>query len=139
MNRLATEIVANCRVCSLAKYDRHPKKQMLGETPIPSYAGELLHVDVFSTDQKYFLTCVDKFSKFAVVQPICSRAIVDIKDPILQLINIFPNIKTIYCDNERSLNSETIKTILLKFNIQVLQKPGCGHHGQDRTKRNSDG
>jgi len=52
MSKLATEIVANCRVCSMAKYDRHPKKQMLGETPIPTYAGELLHVDVFSTDQK---------------------------------------------------------------------------------------
>lgn len=123
MSKLATEIVANCRICSMAKYDRHPKKQMLGETPIPTYAGERLHIDVFSTDQKFFLTCVDKFSKFAVTQPIGSRAIIDIKNPILQLINFFPNINTIYCDNERSLNSETVKSILCKFDIQIVNTP----------------
>jgi len=54
MGSMTKEVIANCRVCTQAKYDRHPKKQELGETPIPSYTGEM--------------TCIDKFSKFAVVQ-----------------------------------------------------------------------
>lgn len=62
--------------------------------------GEILHIDIFSTDKKYFLTCIDKFSKFAIVQPIVSRTIIDIEPPILQLMNFFPNTKTIYCDND---------------------------------------
>jgi len=37
-----------------AKY-RHPQKQILGETPIASYTGEMLHIDIFSADKKYFL------------------------------------------------------------------------------------
>jgi len=57
---MTNEVVANCENCLKAKYDRHPQKQILGETPIPSYTGELLHIDIFSTDKKYFLTCVDK-------------------------------------------------------------------------------
>lgn len=54
MTKLAIEAVTNCRICSKAKYDRHPKKQELGVTPIPSYPGERLHVDIFSTDKKFF-------------------------------------------------------------------------------------
>ena len=87
MDRIAKEIVSNCKTCSRAKYQRHPRHHVIEETQIPTYAGEILHVDIYSTDKKYFLTCVDKFSKFAIVQPIQSRTIVDIKIPILQLIN----------------------------------------------------
>lgn len=124
MTRLSNEVVANCKICSKAKYNRHPEKHIIGETIVPSYAGEILHVDIYSTDRKHFLTCVDKFSKFAVVQPIQSRTIVDVKEPILQLMNIFPETKTFFCDNERSLNSETIKTILKnRFNVQIVNSP----------------
>jgi len=70
MNNFAKEVVTNCRVCTKAKYDRHPKRQELGVTPIPSCTGEMLHIDIFSTDKKQFLTCIDKFSKFGVVQSI---------------------------------------------------------------------
>nr|AAA28600.1 reverse transcriptase endonuclease [Drosophila virilis] len=112
MASLAKEVVANSRVCTKAKYDRHPKKQELGETPIPSYTGEMLHIDIFSTDKKQFLTSIDKFSKFAVVQPILSRTIIDVTSPLLQIVNLFPATKTIYCDNEAAFNSETITSML---------------------------
>jgi len=71
ITKLASEIVANC--------NRHPLKHELGETPVPSHVGEMLHIDIFSTDKKYFLTCIEKFSKFAMVQPIPSRTIEDLK------------------------------------------------------------
>jgi len=89
MAKLAKEIAESCRICSAAKYDRHPKRQELGETPIPETPGEFLRIDIFSTDKKFLLTCVDKFSKFAVVQPIQSRTIEDLKTPLLQLMNFF--------------------------------------------------
>jgi len=70
------------------------------------------------------LTCIDKFSKFAVVQPLASRAIADVTIPILQLVNIFPKTKTIYCDNEASFNSETITSLLKnQFNIDIVNAP----------------
>jgi len=62
MNNFAKEVVTNCRVCTKAKYDRHPKRQELGVTPIPSCTGEMLHIDIFSTDKKQFLTCIEKFA-----------------------------------------------------------------------------
>uniref|UniRef100_A0A0A1WWW7 RNA-directed DNA polymerase n=1 Tax=Zeugodacus cucurbitae TaxID=28588 RepID=A0A0A1WWW7_ZEUCU len=124
MSKLANEIVTNCKICTRAKYDRQPRMQEFGVTPIPSYAGEMLHIDIFSTDKKLFLTCVDKFSKFAVVQPIPSRTITDVKIPILQLINFFPGTKTIYCDNEASFNSDTIVTLLKnQYGIDIVNAP----------------
>jgi len=84
----------------------------------------MLHIDIYSTDKRFFLTCIDKFSKFAVVQPLLSRAIVDVRSPILQLINFFPNIKTIYCDNEASFNSETITSLLKnQYDIDIVNAP----------------
>lgn len=124
MVKIANEVVANCKTCSKAKYNRHPEKHVIGETIVPSYAGEILHIDIYSTDKKHFLTCVDKFSKFAVVQPIATRTILDIREPILQLMNIFPNTKIVYCDNERSFNSETIRSILKNsFNVEIVNSP----------------
>ena len=104
MTRLAKEIVANCRICNKAKYDRHPQKQCIGKTPIPNQVGEILHIDIYSTFGKFFLTCIDKFSKFAIVQPIASTTIVDIEPFMLQLMNFYPHKKIVYCDNEPSLN-----------------------------------
>lgn len=84
----------------------------------------MLHVDIFSTGSKYFLTCIEKFSKFAIVQSIKSRTIVDIKPQILQLLNMFPGTRTIYCDNEKSLNSNTIKSLLKNhFDIDIANAP----------------
>jgi len=123
MSKLASEVVANCKVCNKAKHVRHPKRQELGSTPIPSYVGEMLHIDIFSTDKKIFLACIDKFSKFAIVQPLSSRVTVDVRAPVLQLVNFYHKTTTIYCDNEASFNSETI-TCLLKnqYSIDVKWK-----------------
>jgi len=120
----AKESKLSLEVAYKRAYNRHPKKQELGITPTPSYAGEMLHIDIYSTDKRFFLTCIDKFSKFAVVQPLLSRAIVDVRSPILQLINFFPNIKTIYCDNEASFNSETITSLLKnQYDIDIVNAP----------------
>jgi len=80
--------------------------------PVPSRVGEMLHLDIFFTNRKYFLTCIDKFSKFGMVQPVPSRTIEDLKPALLQLLNVFPKAKVIYCDNEPSLNSHTLVALL---------------------------
>ncbi|CAD7001688.1 unnamed protein product [Ceratitis capitata] len=124
LRKMLKEIVSNCKICHEAKYQRHPPKPEIGLTPIPSYPGEILHVDIYSTDKTHFLTTIDKFSKFAIVFPIKSRAIVDIKEPIYELLNFYKNTKVLVCDNERSLNSETIKAILKNhFGVTIYTTP----------------
>jgi len=120
----------------MAKYSRHSTKETVGQTPIPSYSGEILHIDIFSTDGNLFLTRIDKFSKIAIVQKITSRAIVDVKAPILNVIHFFPSTKIIYCDHERTLNSEPIKSILLNnFNICISNAPPLHSTSNGQVKR----
>ena len=96
MTRLANEIVANFKICNKAKYDRHPQKPYIGKTPIPNQVGEIVHIDIFFTDKKYFLACIKKFSKFAIVQLIASRTVTDVEPPIFQFMNFYPPAKIIY-------------------------------------------
>lgn len=126
MGKLAAEVVNNCNICLDAKYVRHPAKQQLGVTPIPFRPGERVHIDIFSTDSKTFLTSVDKFSKYAMVQQISTRSLVDIGPAILNIINFYPSIKFIYCDNEASFNSHTIRQMLQRYNIVLGNSPP--HH-----------
>lgn len=80
-------------------------------------------MDIFSTDGKHFLTCIDKFSKFALVHEINSRNIVDITPAMLQIINLYPSISHIYCDNEAALKSRYIQELLNRYGIQMSNTP----------------
>lgn len=123
MAKMVKEVVSNCSICKTSKYVRHPDKEKLGVTPIPSYPGERIHIDIFSTDRKHYVTAIDKFSKFAIVQRVESRGIVDVTPAILQIINTYPNIRSIYCDNEGSFNSFSIRQLLDSFNIEIANSP----------------
>jgi len=124
IKRQLKTIVANCKTCSESKYNRRPKKVNVGQTPIPSNPGEILHIDIFSTDNQHFLSCLDKFTKFAIILPINSRSILDVKIPLLKIVNFFPNAKTIICDNEKAFNSQTIKSLLANhFGIKIFPVP----------------
>lgn len=118
------EIVSSCAICKEAKYQRHPPKPKIGKTPVPTYSGEIIHIDIYSTAGSHFLTCVDKFSKFAVIKRIKSRAIIDVKEPILELLNLFKDTKTIVCDNEKAFTSESITSLLRDhFGITMYNTP----------------
>jgi len=103
---------------------RYSTLQKIGKSPIPSYPGEILHIDIYNTDKQYFLTCIDKFSKFAVVSAIASRSIVDIKVSLINVLNLFHNTTTVVRDNEKAFCSETIKTLLMnQFGVKLFTIP----------------
>ncbi|OIC87906.1 hypothetical protein A7M48_20565 [Acinetobacter baumannii] len=42
----------------------------------------------------------------------------------MQLMNFYPCVKTMYCDNEPSMNSQSIRSLLLnRFNVTVENAP----------------
>jgi len=133
---LASEIAANCKTCAKSKYDRHPRKKELGETPIPTHVGKILHIDIFSTNKMYFLTCIDKFSKIAMIQPVPSRTIEDLKAPLLQLLNVFSKAKTIYCDNKPSLKPHKNEAMLENhFGVSISNGPPLHSVSNGQEKR----
>ena len=117
-------IIANCRECRENKYQRNPPKPEVGKTPIPEKPGEILHIDVFSTGKQHFLTSIDKFTKFATIIPINSRATIDIKNALLLILNRFKNTKLLISDNEKAFQSAIISSMLKNhFNIEQFFVP----------------
>lgn len=79
---------------------------------------KILDVDTLLSNGKYFLSCLDKFSK-----RMYKFSIVDVKISIVQLMNIFPNIKTIHYDNEAFFCSETVTSLLKnQFYVDILDR-----------------
>ncbi|XP_075150854.1 uncharacterized protein LOC142224962 [Haematobia irritans] len=124
MNKKINNIVKQCTVCRENKYDRHPPKHELRETPIPTYPGEIIHIDIYRTEKQLVLTAIDKFSKYAQGKLIKSRAIEDIKEPLRKLIFSYGVPKMVVFDNEPSLNSATITFMLQdQLGIKIFRAP----------------
>ena len=130
------EIISNCKICKENKYQRKPPKPKICKTPIPQYPGEILHIDIFTTDKQHFFTTLDKFSKFAITIPINSRATTDIKSALIQVLSTFQNTKTIVSDNEKAFKSEAIKTFLRDhFGIQQFFVPTLHSESNGQVER----
>lgn len=69
LKKMLKNIIASCKICLENKYQRMPPNPGIGNTPIPNLPGEILHLYIFITNKQHFLTCVDIFSKFAIVKP----------------------------------------------------------------------
>lgn len=117
-------VVKICTICKKNKYERHPNEPKLNATPIPSYPGQVVHIDIFSTDKKLILTSVDKFSKYAQVRVIKGKSTEDVRKPLRDILFFYGVPKTIVIDNERSLNSASIVFMMQdELNIEVFTVP----------------
>jgi len=80
-SRIRTQI-SSCKVCKMFKYDRHPNKPEIQLTPIRTYPCEILHIDLFMVEGYKFLSCIDKFSKFAKLFPTESKSAVNLREKL---------------------------------------------------------
>lgn len=124
MQAKINRIVKQCRVCKEQKYERHPNKPILKPTPIPEYPGQIVHLDLFYINHKIVLTGIDKFSKYAQVKIVKSRAVEDLKEPLRELITSLGFPKQIVVDNEKSLAAASIKFMLEdQYGIEIYKAP----------------
>lgn len=136
MSEILKPIVSNCKICLENKYQRKPPKPEIGATPIPNYPGEILHIDIFYTSKQHFITCIDKFSKFAIVHPINSRSTIDVKPSILQILGVFQNTKLIVSDNEKAFESNALKNLLRdQFGIEQFFVPTLHSESNGQVER----
>lgn len=127
MSSKLNKIIKQCNTCKQNKYERHPSNPEIKETPIPQFPGQIIHVDIYLVEKNYVLTGIDKFSKYAQVRIIKSRAIEDVKEPLRHLIFAFGVPEMIILDNEKSLNSHTITFMLDdQLGIKIYKTPP--HH-----------
>lgn len=114
---------ATCQICKYQKYDRHTNKPFLQPTPIPTRPCEILHIDIFMLEGKKYLSCLDKFSKFAKLFPLEPKSALHLREELVKVLHYFSVPKTMVSDNERGLLCPTVLNFLKTLGIQVYYAP----------------
>ena len=102
LSQRVKDFVTNCQICHENKYDRCPIKYPLQETPIPKAPFEIAHIDIMFLEGLHFLTYIDKFSKFAQIKQIESRASVDLSPAIKETLLRYRTPQCLVMDGEKS-------------------------------------
>ena len=100
MSNKIKQIIKNWKVCKENKYDRRPNQTAFSKNTIPTYPGEIIHVDIQITNGKTVLTALDKSTKFAITKILNSRSIEDVRRRQREVIFYFGVPKHIDLDNE---------------------------------------
>lgn len=116
--------VKACEICLRNKYERHPVLQRIGETPIPQTVGKMLHLDIFFVENKKYLTCIDKYSKFLQILHIHSNT--EIPRLIEQILVIYPECTNVTTDNESVFTSQMVNSLFRSYKIEHHTTP-IGH------------
>lgn len=117
LRQKTNDFVKNCHTCHENKYDRRPIKFPIQETPIPTAPFEIAHIDILFLENNHFLTYIDKFSKFAQVQQIASRAAVDMTPAIKDILMKYKPPDILVMDGEKSFMTGEMVNFYNTFQI----------------------
>lgn len=112
-----------CKNCNKAKYERHPYKLSLAQTPIPEKPLDIVHMDIFICNQNIFLSALDKLSKFGILIPIKSRSIPDIRSGLTKFFSTYGMPKLIVSDNEPAIRSIEVRGMLEDLGVEIYFTP----------------
>ena len=123
MEAFIKQKVLKCKTCQISKYTRKPDKPELQKVPIPTRAAQIFQMDLFTIEREWFITLIDCFTKFAMVNSIKSISTADIKEPFFELLTLISVPEMIVLDNEPALKSSIIRLKLQELNVTVYETP----------------
>ncbi|CAF4906430.1 unnamed protein product [Pieris macdunnoughi] len=115
MRKQIKKYILNCETCKKEKYNRHPNVSLSLETETPYEPMDIWHIDFMSLEGQWYLTVIDKFSKYAIVKPSEKSRVYDTIAEIFALIGT-PN-KIIH-DGEQSMCSIIMQELFKTYNIK---------------------
>lgn len=116
------KFAAECEICLTEKYERHPKKEILKPTPIPTVPGYSVHIDIFHLGKKLFLSSCDRFSKYFCLREIQNKQnMATIMEEILT--QTYPNCRELMTDNEAVLTSQMCRAMYRRKKINHFVTP----------------
>lgn len=121
MKKRIKAYIIKCEICKKQKYETHPQKHIMRTTPIPTYVGEYLQIDIFHVGKKIFYSTIDRFSKFAYLREAENKLHAD--RIIEEILQIFPKCKHCMTDNEAIFTAHTVKAIFQRKNISHTLAP----------------
>lgn len=136
MKAKITKFINSCKVCKENKYDRSPPKPNFEITQSPSRPLEICHGDLFYVNREnFFLTIIDKFSKFAQAYKLESRNSIHIKQALFKFISSYGKPKQLVLDQESGFNSIEFKNFCSSSNINLHITSVKGHSSNAPVER----
>ena len=131
-----TKLINNCNTCAISKVDRQPLKLPFELTQTPNKPRQSFYMDIwFSGNDKKFLTCIDKFSKFAAIEPIETREWKSLLNASIRIFHYLGSPKHVTFDNEGGLKSLQFLTFLTEKNIAYHTTTSNRHTGNSDIER----
>ncbi|CAD7088298.1 unnamed protein product [Hermetia illucens] len=109
--------INNCETCNRCKYDRNPIKMEYQLSGTPKNINEVIHIDTFHIKHHYFLTSIDKMTKYAHISELEDKTMVTVKEKLQERMANLGKPNKIIADNE--FNNIEIKNFCRENNIQI--------------------
>ena len=136
LKREITRQVNNCKVCNISKIERQPVKMPFQKTFTPTEPQQIYHLDVwYFNANEFYLTCIDKFSKYASIEKLDSRTWADIMNAYIKIFNYMGKPKKIVIDNETGLYAARTKEFMQQESIEVHLTSSNHHRGNSDIER----
>lgn len=113
------EYVDKCENCLENKYDRHPMKIKFSGTRIGKSLFEIMYMDIFQYEKKYYLTLVDSLSKHLTAIPLENRTTVTIKKSLEDFIARFGLPCVMVADNAPEFKTELIREFMREHQCEI--------------------
>lgn len=123
MAKQIRKFTQHCDICNANKYDRHPNKPQQQETPIPKHPAEIIHIDIMEIKREKFLSCVDKFTKFAKFFRLKDKSIPHVRDKLIKAVHYFTTPRLMVMDNDPSFVSPVIIDYFRTMGIETYLTP----------------
>lgn len=112
-----TKIIRTCETCLKLKYDRHPQKIPFQITETPLKPLDIVHIDIYTINNNYNLTIIDKFSKFAAAYPIPNRNCINVVKSLKHFISQFGIPRKLVYDQGAEFSSDMFSNFCSQYNI----------------------
>lgn len=109
MKKKIKAYIRNCEICKKQKHDTHPQKHTMRPTPLPTYVGDYLQIDIFHVGKRIFYSTIDRFSKFVHLRETPNK--LNAENIIEEILQIFPKFKHCMTDNEAIFTSFSVKAL----------------------------
>lgn len=134
--QIITNMINLCQTCQISKPENHTVKLPFEKADTPKEPRIHYHMDIWEPESgESYLTCIDKFSKYAITEPIENRNHVTLLNAMLKIFNYMGKPKIITVDNEGALKSEYFSKFLEENNIQTHFTTPHRHTGNSDIER----
>lgn len=119
MQETIAAVLNGCEACQKMKYDRKPIKPVLQLTQTQTAPFQEIFMDIFSIENKHYLTLVDAFSKIGQAIEISNRSTGEIVRALIKYFSMYGVPTKISCDPGTEFNNEMIREMTSMYKIQL--------------------